>query len=171
MVTATPDTGLVDGDPVTAVNFAVHLAVTTLTPIILESREPRLPMIGKALTQEQRAELGFAPGGSTLVYQLNDGEVILNLAENIATISVAKGDIDTAIAAFDSTLLGNHPEFRRTEDSPHPRGGKKRLRVYRAETAEGVQCSIEADYPSAGATGMDNRFVVRLSAFSRNPIS
>lgn len=153
-------------EAITPASLTAFLAANTIVPMILGTLSLRTPAIGKPLSPEQRKELGLPPGGAAVVYELAEGDVLMDLAGNTGTISFAKGDVATAISTFDRLLKRDAPTFAQVEDIDHPRGGVKRVRVYQSQFEGGLVCRIEVDYPAPGATGMDNRFVVRVGAFT-----
>jgi hypothetical protein len=158
-------------EPITPASLTAFLAANTVVPLILGKLEKRTPAVGRSLTDQQRQELGLRPGGATLVYDLVEGEVILDMAANTAIISFAKGDVASAISTFDRLLKRDAPQFNQLEDSEHPHGGRRRLRVYEARFDGAIRCRIEANYPAQGASGVDNRFVVRVIALSEQQVN
>ncbi len=155
------------GEAITPSSLVAFLAMHSVIPLMQGKLSARTPAVGVPLTEEQRRTLGLAEGGSTLIYQVGDAEVVMDIVGNTATISFAKSDVGKAMETFARLLGRDRPAMRQTQDIPHPRGGKKRLRVYEGDVDPGLLCKIEADYPQSGAQGADNRFVVRVSAFQR----
>lgn len=155
-------------EPITPASLAAFITAHTIVPMIIGVPGLRTPVEGVALTQEQRAQLKLRPNGRTIVYELKEGEVIFDAAEATAIISFAKGDVAGAMATYDRLIKRDRPELTQREDVVHPKGGKRRLRVYEGNLAQDSnRCKIEVDYPDAGAVGDDNRFVVRVTAYDR----
>ena len=156
--------------PASAAGSPAGLAALLATETVIDMMlgvSSSAPAPTASLSAEQRQFLGLEPGGSTLVYELGEASLLLDMVANTATMSFAKGDVSDAISILDDAIARRRPQLLRIEDVTHPRGGSRRLRVYQGELQPNLICKVEADYPSAGATGLDNRFVVRVSAYAR----
>lgn len=153
--------------PVTAANTAAYLVVYSCLRHIAGTAPAKPPAVGVVLTEEQRTQLNLAPGGETMIYDVPDGAVIFDMHGANATVSFAKGDVPKALPMLEKLLKKEYPKFKQLEDVSHPRGGKKRLRVYEGDLGADRHAKIEIDYPDRGAGADDNKFVARISAYRK----
>ncbi len=151
----------------TPARLTVDLVANVLVPVAGGAAMPSVPISGAKLSQAQRDKLGLNPIGSTMVFDIGQSSVVMDMSGPTGTISFVGGDADQALEMLDAVLLRRFQRLRRTEDSSHPRGGPKRLRVYEGDLTDLRHCKIEADYPDKGAKKLDLKFVVRVTAFER----
>lgn len=155
----------------TPARLTADLVANVLVPVVDGKPPLEVPISGAKLTQAQREKLRLSARGSTLVFDVGESSVVLDLSEATAMISFVGGDADQALGMVEAALQRKFGSLRQIEDSSHPRGGKKRLRVYEGDLSGRRHCKVEVDYPDKDAKKLDLKFVVRVTAFEHRTAS
>ncbi len=150
--------------PRTASQLAAALVVDTCVPIVRGDWNKGTPIQGVELLPDQRARLGFPADGLATVYEIGDAQVFMHFLGPTATVLYTRGDTDKGLATVDAALKKAYPALKQKSDADHPRGGKKKLRVYEGDLTPDRHCTVEVDYPAVGG---DKKVVVRVTAFYR----
>ncbi len=153
--------------PRTASQLAAVLVTDFCVPTVKGEGEKEIPVEGVELLPEQRQRLGLPADGLMVAYDLGEAQVFLHMLGPTATVLYTRGDVNKGMSAVDSALKKAHPSLKQQRDIDHPRGGKKRLRVYAGDLAPGRHCTVEVDYPASGAKGDELKCVIRVTAFER----
>lgn len=150
--------------PRTASQLAAALVVDTCVPIVKGDWNKKASVQGVELLPDQRARLGFPADGLATVYEIGDAQVFMHFLGPTATVLYTRGDTDKGVSTIDAALKKAYPTLKQMRDIDHPRGGKKKLRVYEGDLSADRHCTVEVDYPAAGG---DPKVVVRITAYQR----
>lgn len=155
--------------PKSASQLAAALVVETCIPIVKGEWKNEAPVPGTELLPEQRKRLGLPADGLVMVYEVGDAQVFMHFHGPQATLLYSRGDVDKGLNTLDAALKKAFPSVKQVRDLEHPRGGKKRLRVYEGDLTADRHTTVEIDYPAGGAAAKDKKIVIRVSAFVRPP--
>lgn len=126
---------------------------------------------GLALSNARRAELGRPPGGGTVFYAIEPGEVaeqkgvFVDFQDSATTIWFNGPDSKHALAIVEKAIKNAYPKIKQQSDKPHATEKGTRHRSYDVMLNKERAVVLDVAYPASGAA--KERFVVRIAAFAK----
>ena len=107
----------------------------------------------------ERASVGLAPAGQTMMYPLGPVGVFIDLSGSQATIWFVGGDFDRGLEEFETMLKSQRAKRLKDEAAPEAR---QRVRSYEVDLGGGRMAHVAVEYAERGAAR--ERFLVRVGA-------
>jgi hypothetical protein len=126
---------------------------------------------GLKLSDARRVELGRPPGGGTVFYPTEPGQVaeqkgvFVDFHDSATTIWFNDPDSKTALAVLEKAIKNAYPKLKQQSDKPHQTEEGVRHRSYDVTLNNERAVVLDVAYPSNNKAA--DRFVVRIAAFAK----
>ena len=117
------------------------------------------PIAPVEVTNIERASVGLASSGQTMMYPLGPTGVFIDLSGTQATVWFVGGDFDRGLEEFEAMLRSQRAKRLKDEASQESR---QRTRSYEVELGGGRLAHVVVEYAERGAAR--ERFLVRIGA-------
>lgn len=152
--------------------LAAKLVVEGALDVIAGKPGSQFPMPGGlALSNARRAELGRPPGGGTVFYALQPGEVaeqkgvFVDFQDSATTVWFRGPDSRSALAVLEKAIKGAYPKLKQQSDKPHQTEQGLRHRSYDVALNKERAVVLDVAYPATDKA--PDRFVVRIAAYAK----
>jgi len=152
--------------PPTQSEFIAKLIVEGSLDRLAGKAEGKFEVEGVRLSDEQRAGMGRAKGGSTIYYGVGESGVFIDFHGEATTVWFAEGDSTDALKLFEQALKKAYPKFKQQEDKPHPTDQWTRQRSYDVPLGNDRAAVVDVAYPAPGAE--PRGFLARVLAYGRS---
>lgn len=144
---------------------AAKLAIDGAVSAIAGTVKGEIGLRPRRLGPQEKADLGMAPDGETLFYEVGDSGVFFHTDGAFTTIWYAGGDNNKGADALDAAIKRKYPDARRAKDEDHATEPGFRLRTYDIRLPNNHLAIVDAIYPSGRVT--DPKFMIRVTAMAR----
>jgi hypothetical protein len=159
-------------DALSPSHLAAKLVVEGSLDVIAAKPGAQFPMPGGlALSKARRAELGRPPGGGTVFYAIEPGQVaeqngvFVDFQDSATTIWFNGPDSKAALAVLEKAIKSAYPKIKQQSDKPHPTEQGLRQRSYDIVLSKERAVVLDVAYPANSKKA--ERFVVRIAAFAK----